>query len=51
MTDEAPPVVKAMHDLILAWVRQVEHVPEPQFRFTDSLESMKKANPTRLAFS
>ena len=27
MTDEAPPVVKAMHDLILAWVRQVEHVP------------------------
>ena len=27
MTHEAPPVVKAMHDLILAWVRQVEHVP------------------------
>ena len=29
MTDEAPPVVKAMHDLILAWVSQVEHGPEP----------------------
>jgi hypothetical protein len=23
MNREAPPVVKAMHDLILAWVRQV----------------------------
>ncbi len=27
MNRETPPVVKAMHDLILAWVRQVEHVP------------------------
>ena len=27
MNREAPPVVKAMHDLILAWVRQVDHVP------------------------
>jgi hypothetical protein len=27
MNREVPPVVKAMHDLILAWVRQVEQVP------------------------
>ena len=27
MNRETPPVVKAMHDLILVWVRQVEHVP------------------------
>ena len=27
MNSEAPPVVKAMHDLILTWVRHVEHLP------------------------
>ena len=27
MNDNLPPVIKALHDLIVAWVRQVEHVP------------------------
>jgi len=27
MNDNQPPVIKAIHDLIVAWVRHVEHVP------------------------
>ena len=27
MNDNQPPVIKALHDLIVAWVRHVEHVP------------------------
>ncbi|MDA0940970.1 MAG: four helix bundle protein, partial [Bacteroidetes bacterium] len=27
MNDNQPPVIKSLHDLIVAWVRHVEHVP------------------------